>query len=122
MNLSIPDDLSIPGFLVIPLAERRATWDRWIAAGNRYSNPWTGGTEEAWRATEKERRAAIDAEKQAKSAVALARLKDEHAGERYDRKLKAWIRDEKSLAAAHALAEAEFEEHATKAKGSNPWD
>jgi hypothetical protein len=108
----VDDEWTIPPFLRISAEDRKAAWDRWLAAGNRYTSQF-GGTDEAWKLKENERRAAIEAEKKAKSAVALARLKDEHAGERYDTKLKAWVRDEKSLAAAKALAEAEFDEHAS---------
>lgn len=79
-------ELDIPAFLRISQADRKKAWE-----GVPVTDPHRGGTEDAWRQREAERRELIEAEKRAKNAKGLARLKSEHVGETYDRKLKCWL-------------------------------
>jgi hypothetical protein len=76
----------IPDFLRISAEDRKKAW-----VGFKHTNPHEGGTDEAWKQREQARRHALEAEKKAKNAAGLARLKSEHEGERYDRKLKMWV-------------------------------
>lgn len=88
-------DLSIPAFLKIPADVRKKSWE-----GVTLTDPHRGGTTEAWRQRENERRAAIADEIKRKNAKALAGLKEQHTGETYDRKLKCWVRVERSTTPA----------------------
>jgi hypothetical protein len=80
------DTLEIPEFLKISAEERKAAWK-----GREHTNPFIGGTDEAWRAREKERRAAIEDARKTKNARGLAKIKQAHPGERWDRKHKIWV-------------------------------
>ena len=79
--------LDIPLFLIIPQDERKQAW-----AGRIVTSQFHSETEDAWRVREQERRDLIAAEIKAKNARGLARLKAQHEGEKYDRKLKVWVK------------------------------
>jgi hypothetical protein len=86
MTLVIPSDLSIPEFLKIEAKIRKACW-----AGRSYTDPRTGGTQEAWRVREEDRRR-MDGEKlKMKNAAAFERMKAKHPGEVYNRSMKLWV-------------------------------
>lgn len=87
------DDLSIPEFLKVSAEDRKAAWDRHVKE-HGYTNSYHGGNDEKWRVREAERRAQIAADRKEKNARALARLKAEHEGEHYDRKLKMWVKND----------------------------
>lgn len=93
--------MDIPDFLKIDAETRRANWEG-VALTS-----WRGADYDQ---RQRELREAQEAQRQAKAAEALARMKEEHAGERWHPKL-GWIRDEKSLAALEAQQLAEFERH-----------
>ena len=84
--------LDIPLFLIIPQEERKAAW-----VGRTMTSQFHSETEEAWRVREKERRELIAAEIKAKNARGLERMKEKHAGQKYDRKLKIWVRVEEPV-------------------------
>ena len=79
--------LDIPLFLIIPQDERKAAW-----VGRTVTSQFHNETEELWRTREKERRDLIAAEIKAKNARGLERMKVKHAGQKYDRKTKTWVR------------------------------
>lgn len=86
MTLDIPSDLSVPDWLKFDAATRKAAW-----VGREHTDPHAGGTNEAWRIKEDERRRA-DAEKlKMKNAAAFERMKAKHPGEVYDRAMKMWV-------------------------------
>lgn len=90
--LSVPWDADcagcgLPAFLIITEEQRRAAWE-----GVSLTDAYRGGKMEDWQKREWERRKQMRAEKQAKSAKSLAKLKAKHKGERYDRKAKQWVR------------------------------
>lgn len=77
----------VPECLQICEARRRKAWE-----GVKLTDQWTGGTEEDWKIKQdqmRDARAQIDRERSAKS---LGSLKDKHAGERYDKKTRAWVK------------------------------
>lgn len=78
--------LGIPEFLVIPQDERKKAWENFPI-----TRQGTGETEEAWQIKQRFYREAYENEKKQKNAVALAGLKEKHAGERYDRKTGLWV-------------------------------
>ena len=78
------DDLSIPEFLKISPADRKAAW-----SGRPLTNSWGG--DDARMRRERQMRAAIEEGRRAKSLAALARLKEQHAGERWNSKKKMWF-------------------------------
>ena len=90
MTLAIPSDLSIPKFLQIDAATRRAAW-----VGHDYTDPHTGGSNEAWRVKEDGRRRADAEKKRSKNAAAFERMKAKHPGEVYDRAMKMWVPETK---------------------------
>ena len=90
MTLAIPSDLSIPEFLKIDAATRRAAW-----VGHDYTDARTGGTQEAWRLREDERRRADAEKKKTKNAAAFERMKAKRPGEVYDRAMKMWVTEKK---------------------------
>ncbi len=96
------DDWTIPDFLKIDEETRKAARDRVIARGEDRLD--------AVEQRQRELREAAEVRRKAKAAEALARMKEEHAGERWHPKL-GWIRDEKSLATLEAQQLAEFERH-----------
>jgi hypothetical protein len=102
------DDL--PDCLRVSRDDRRASWDNWLKT-HRYTDARTGpdADSEALQRLQAARRAAIMEERKARAAAALAQLKNKHEGERYDTKLKIWVRDPKLI---EKLQEAEFAEHA----------
>ncbi len=75
------EDLSIPDYLKISQEERKAAW---------LNRPLTGRLSDE--KISRRRELEIELRKQ-KNAKALARLKSEHVGERYDRKNKRWVKD-----------------------------
>lgn len=80
------DPLEIPKFLRISAEERKAAW-----AGRKLTDQHTGVVDDDYRIREEERRRALAKEKREKNAAALIRLKAQHVGEKYDRKLKIWV-------------------------------
>ena len=90
MTLAIPSDLSIPAFLKIDAATRRAAW-----VGHDYTDARTGGTQEAWRVREEERRRGNAETKKLKNAAAFERMKAKHPGEVYNRAMKMWVPETK---------------------------
>lgn len=84
------DDDGIPAFLRIPQEQRRAAWDRWLTT-HRYTDARSGPADAEAQERMARFRAAMAAEKKQKNLEALARLKAQHEGEKYDRKLKQWV-------------------------------
>lgn len=84
------DDDGIPDFLRISQEDRRAAWDRWLTT-HRYTDARSGPADAEAQERMVRFRAAIAAEKKAKNLAALERLKAQHEGEKYDRKLKQWV-------------------------------
>jgi hypothetical protein len=80
------DTLEIPEFLKISAEERKAAWK-----GREHTNPFIGGTDEAWRARETERREAVAVAAKEKNLKGLAKIKAAHPGQKWDRKLKLWV-------------------------------
>ena len=78
------DGLDIPDFLKISQEDRRKAWIGYV---HRYVDPRIK--------REKELRDIVKAEQKRKKLEALTRLKHQHIGEHYDRKLKMWIKNEK---------------------------
>lgn len=87
---TISADLSIPDFLKIDPEVRKAAW-----IGHDYTDQHTGGTQEAWRIREDERRRADAEKKKAKNAAAFERMRLKHPGEVYDRAMKMWVPETK---------------------------
>jgi hypothetical protein len=80
------DLLEIPAFLKISAEERKKAWkDR------PYTDPFAGGLTDDRRALEKERVAAIEDARKTKNARGLAKIKQAHPGQRWDRKHKIWV-------------------------------
>jgi hypothetical protein len=78
--------LEIPEFLKISAEERKAAWkDR------PYTDPFAGGLTDERRALEKTRVAEIAEGRKLKNARGLAKIKQAHPGERWDRKHKIWV-------------------------------
>ena len=84
--VSDSEGLDIPEFLKIDAATRKAAW-----AGRSYTDPRTGGTQEAWRVREEERRRGNAETKKLKNAAAFERMKAKHPGEVYNRSMKLWV-------------------------------
>lgn len=78
------DGLDIPDFLKISAEDRKRAWETFRP---RSAAP----VEEEWQRRNRLAAEARIAAKKAKNAAALARLKEQHAGERYDRKRKIWV-------------------------------
>jgi|ERR1035437_709259 hypothetical protein len=85
--------LDIPLFLFIPQEERKQAW---VGRGHLPPVRTTEFTETCknWDEWVKKKRAMIPETKKAKNAAGLARLKEQHAGQKYDRKTKTWVRVE----------------------------
>lgn len=81
------NDLSIPDFLKIDPADRKAAW-----IGRPFTSAW-GGDVDARIKRDRQLRAEIEEERKAKSAESLARMKAQHAGEHWDAKKKMWWPD-----------------------------
>jgi hypothetical protein len=86
--------LDIPLSLIISQEDRKAAW-----IGRKVTSQFHSETEEAWRVREQERRDLIAAEIKAKNARGLERMKEKHAGQKYDRKTKTWIKVEEPMEA-----------------------
>jgi hypothetical protein len=82
------EDLSIPAFLKISPEDRLKAWE-----GVPLTHPSSMGqqTTEAWRVKEDARRAADTEARRQKNAAGLARLREKHPKETYDRKLRRWV-------------------------------
>lgn len=107
-------DCDIPPALILTEEERRAAWQ-----GVTLTDSHRGGSTEEWQLRERARRKQIREERRAKAAVSLARLKARHAGERYDRKLKQWVKDDDVLHAGSGET-AEGESGAPEDDGDTP--
>ena len=79
------DPWTIPEFLKLTPEQRKAAW-----VGFKHTDP-RGGTVEEWKLRADEARERRAAEKKRKNAEGLAKLKEKHAHERYDRKNKCWV-------------------------------
>lgn len=79
-RLLIPDDLTIPDFLRV---ENRTGGSTPVVAHVRASQDEIDKRQAEFRAI-------YAARKREKNAAALARLKEQHEGQRYNRKLKQW--------------------------------
>lgn len=81
--LEVPD---LPECLKLTAEQRAASWE-----GHRYTDARSGLDEDEVAVRQRAREAALAEEKARKSAESLAKLKGKHAGERYDKKAKAWV-------------------------------
>lgn len=83
--------LDIPLAFIIPQDERKAAW---AGRGNLPPARTTEFTEtpKSWEEWQKIKKAMIPEEKKAKNARGLAAMKEKHAGQKYNRKLKMWVR------------------------------
>ncbi len=77
------DPLDIPDFLRVSPEERKAAWE-----GRGYTDPHHAAPHIA---LEEKRRADMAAERKVRSARGLARIKEQHPNERWDRKRKIWV-------------------------------
>lgn len=100
MNIAEDDTFHIPDFCRIDAETRRKAWE-----GVPLTTTHSSAADERQRTM----RAAIDAERKAKRDASLARFREQHVGERFNKVLGCWERDEKALAAHHAKLEADFE-------------
>jgi hypothetical protein len=83
------EELEIPEFLIISAADRLAAWQ-----GIKVTHPFFAAKDDAWRREQNVRKAEALQDRRTKNAAALARLKEAHAGQKYNRKLKRWVADE----------------------------
>jgi hypothetical protein len=83
--------LDIPLFLFIPQEERKLAW---AVKGGLPTQRKTEFTETCknWDEWVKLKREMVPEHTKAKNAAGLARLKEKHAGQKYDRKTKTWVR------------------------------
>jgi|ERR1035437_1300282 hypothetical protein len=83
--------LDIPLFLFIPQEERKQAW---VGRGHLPPVRTTEFTEtpKSWDEWQKIKKAMIPEHKKAKNARGLAALKEKHAGQKYDRKNKVWVK------------------------------
>lgn len=90
-SLSVPwspdmNGQELPSFLVISAEARKKAWE-----GVKLTDSHRGGNVEDWQIKVEADRANRLAEKKAKNAKGLAKVKADHPNERYDRKLKQWV-------------------------------
>lgn len=90
IQIAVEDEDAIPSFLRISQEDRRAAWDRWLTT-HRYTDARSGPADAEAQERMARFRASIAAEKKQKNLEALARLKAQHEGEKWSRKLKQWV-------------------------------
>lgn len=81
-------DLIIPDFLIVSQEDRAKAWKDRVTAPP--SPPIKSMTPEEWK--QERKRLKYTPEQREKNAAKLAGLKAKHAGEKYDRKLKVWVK------------------------------
>ena len=79
------------------------------ASGPRLVTQWVDPVQERQRQLREAQAATVKAKREVALAKHLQKIEDQHPGEEWDRKQKAWVRTERSMAKYEAKLLAEFE-------------